>query len=466
MQVRTRFPPSPTGELHIGGVRTALFNWLYARKHGGVFILRLEDTDRERSTEAYTEAIIEGMHWLGLDYDEGPYYQSRRVDRYREVIEKLLAAGHAYRCYCTKEELEAMRAEAMARKEKPRYDGRCRHRTSPPPGIEPVVRLKNPQDGEVIVDDQVHGQVRFDNRELDDLIIARADGMPTYHLSVCVDDMDMKVTHVIRGDDHLNNTPRQINILRALGATLPVYAHLPMILGPDGKRLSKRHAAASVQQYRDAGYLPEALLNYLARLGWAHGDQEVFSVDELISNFDIPKINKAAASFDPAKLDWLNQHYLKTLPAQSVAARLHTHLRHRGIDPDAGPPLPEVVLALRERAKTLEDMAESARCFFQEPKDFEDQAARKNLTGEAVSALELTKRTLGALQRWDDASLHKAVSGVAEQLGIKLGKVAQPLRVAVTGSAASPPIDVTLRLVGRDRALSRIQRALDYIGAR
>src|SRR5512143_3034880 len=318
MTIRTRFAPSPTGYLHIGGARTALFSWLYARRHGGTFILRIEDTDLERSTAESVNVILEGMTWLGLEYDEGPFFQTHRFDRYKEVIKQLLDDGKAYKCYCTKDELEAMREEQMANKQKPRYDGRCRHRTEPREGHEYVVRFRNPEEGQTIVDDRVRGRVVFSNSELDDLIIARSDGSPTYNFVVVVDDMDMKITHVIRGDDHLNNTPRQINILKALGYEPPRYAHVPMILGSDGARLSKRHGAVSVMQYRDDGFLPEALLNYLVRLGWSNGDQEIFSIDEMIRLFDVSNVHTSAAAFNPEKLLWLNQHYLKTADPQRV----------------------------------------------------------------------------------------------------------------------------------------------------
>ena len=343
MKLTTRFAPSPTGYLHIGGARTALFSWLYARRHGGDFILRIEDTDRERSTEESVNAILEGMNWLGLEYDQGPFYQTHRFDRYKEVIQKLLDQGDAYYCYCTREELDEMREGQRSRKEKPRYTGLCRSRTEPREGVDPVIRFKNPMDGAVVVDDLVRGKVVFQNSELDDLIIARSDGTPTYNLTVVVDDLDMGLTHVIRGDDHLNNTPRQINILRALGAELPKYAHLPMILGSDGGRLSKRHGAVSVMQYRDEGYLPEALLNYLVRLGWSHGDQEIFSMDEMVSLFEVESVNHSASTFNPEKLLWLNQHYIKSSSPEHIAHHLSWHMGERGIDPTQGPDLIRVV---------------------------------------------------------------------------------------------------------------------------
>ncbi|BCX87636.1 glutamyl-tRNA synthetase [Methylomarinovum tepidoasis] len=464
MSVRTRFAPSPTGYLHIGGARTALFNWLYARKHGGDFILRIEDTDRERSTRESVNVILEGMAWLGLDYDEGPYYQTERFDRYREVIRQLLESGHAYYCYCTKEELEAMRAEQMARKEKPRYDGRCRERTEPREGVQPVIRFKTPREGEVVIDDLVRGRVVFRNAELDDLIIARSDGTPTYNLTVVVDDLDMGITHVIRGDDHLNNTPRQINIMRALGAEPPRYAHVPMILGEDGARLSKRHGAVSVLEYRDQGYLPEALLNYLVRLGWAHGDQEIFSVDEMIELFDIRDVNKSASTFNPSKLLWLNHHYIMHSDPLHVAHHLRWHLGHLGIDPAEGGPDPvDVVLAQRERCKTLKEMAEASAFFYRDFDTYDEKAARKHLKPEAIEVLKALYQRFQALSEWAPEPLHQVVLDTAETLGLKLGKVAQPLRVALAGCAISPPIDVTLHLLGREKSLARIEQAIAWI---
>lgn len=465
MTARTRFAPSPTGYLHIGGARTALFSWLYARKHGGTFILRIEDTDLTRSTVESVNAILEGMTWLGLEYDEGPFYQTHRFDHYKAVIAQLVAEGKAYRCYCTKEELEAMRAEQQARKEKPRYDGRCRSRTTPREGVEPVIRFKNPLDGDVLVDDFIHGKVRFQNSELDDLVIARGDGTPTYNLTVVVDDIDMTVTHVIRGDDHLNNTPRQINIIRALGKEPPRYAHVPMILGSDGQRLSKRHGAVSVMQYREEGYLPEALLNYLVRLGWSHGDQEIFSIDEMIELFDVPDVNKSASAFNAQKLLWLNQHYIKNSAPAHVAHHLSWHIGRLGIDPATGPDLEEVVKAQRERAKTLVEMAENSVYFYREFEAYDEQAATKNLTADVVSAFEGLAEQLRTIE-WTAEAIHNAIAQVAERLELKLGKVAQPLRVAMTGTGVSPPIDVTVHLIGRDRALARLDRALNYIRSR
>ncbi len=463
MTVRTRFAPSPTGYLHIGGARTALFCWLYSRHHQGQFILRIEDTDRERSTEAAVQAILDGMAWLDLKADEGPFYQTQRFDRYREVAAKMLADGHAYHCYCSKQELEAMRAEQMARKEKPRYDGRCRRRTEPVAGVNPVIRFKNPEIGQTVVEDAVKGRVVFDNHELDDLIIVRSDGTPTYNFCVVVDDMDMRITHVIRGDDHLNNAPRQMNILKALGVTPPKYAHLPMILGPDGTKLSKRHGAVSVMQYREEGFLPEAVINYLVRLGWSHGDQEIFSREEMVKLFDIEDVNKSASAINPQKLLWINQHYIKNGDVKDLAAELGWHLARLGVTTTGGPSLEALVKAQQERAKTLKEMAEGSRFFFEEVQEYEPQAAAKNLTAEALPGLEALRAKLAALTDWSAAALHAALNSTAESLGLKLGKLAQPVRVAVSGSGVSPPIDATLELLGREKSLARLDRAIGFI---
>jgi glutamyl-tRNA synthetase len=463
MTVVTRFAPSPTGMLHIGGVRTALFSWLYARHHGGKFILRVEDTDRERSTEEAVRVILDGMRWLELDADEGPFFQSQRYPRYRAVIAMLLERGAAYRCYCTREELEAMREQQLARKEKPRYDGRCRELQQVPPGVQPAIRFKNPLDGEVIVDDQVHGRIVFQNRELDDLIIERSDGNPTYNFCVVVDDMDMGVTHVIRGDDHLNNTPRQMNMLRALGATPPVYAHVPMILGPDGAKLSKRHGALSVLQYQEDGYLPDALLNYLVRLGWSHGDQEVFSRAEMIAAFDIKDVNKAASAFDPEKLLWLNQQHMMRAPVGTLAAGLRLRLAALGVVVDDDKLLEGVANAQRERARTLNDMAQNSLFFFCEIEAYDDKAARKNLTPETAPVLQSLAESFKAVSEWNAGAIHEVINAVAQRYGVGLGKVAQPLRVAISGGAVSPPIDITVALLGRQRTSERIERALHWV---
>jgi glutamyl-tRNA synthetase len=460
MTVVTRFAPSPTGMLHVGGVRTALFSWLYARRTGGRFILRVEDTDRERSTEEAVRVILEGMEWLGLGADEGPYFQTQRFDRYREVLAGMLAAGTAYRCYCSKEELDALREQQLARKEKPRYTGICRDRTEPRPGVEPVVRFRNPVDGVVVVDDLVHGPVTFQNAELDDLIIARSDGSPTYNFSVVVDDMDMGITHVIRGDDHLNNTPRQINMLRALGATLPAYAHVPMILGPDGAKLSKRHGAVSVLQYEEEGYLPDALLNYLVRLGWSHGDQEIFSREEMIAEFDIHDVNKAASAFNPEKLLWLNQQHMMRATPEALVPYLRAQLRRLGCDSSDQALLEGVILAQRERAKTLKEMAQNSRFFFVDRVELDPKAAAKHLGAESRPMLAEARARLAALTAWDAPAINAALGALATELQIGLGKIAQPVRVAVTGTAVSPPIDATLALLGRERTLARLDAVL------
>ncbi|MBI4695683.1 MAG: glutamate--tRNA ligase [Gammaproteobacteria bacterium] len=466
MTIVTRFPPSPTGYLHIGGARTALFNWLYARRHGGRFVFRIEDTDRERSTQAAVDAIFEGMAWLGLDYDDGPYFQTRRFARYDVAIQQLLDTGKAYYCYCSKERLEALRADQMARKVKPRYDGHCLHREGPAPaGVSPVVRLRTPTEGQVVVADEVHGEVSFENGELDDLIIARSDRSPTYHLTVVVDDIDMGITHVIRGDDHLNNTPRQIHILESLGATRPVYAHVPMINGPDGKKLSKRHGAVSVLEYRTDGFLPDALLNYLLRLGWSHGDQEIFSREEMIASFDLESINKAAANFNTEKLLWVNQQYLQSTPTAPLVAAARPFLEAAGLSESEGPAFEAVVDAQRTRAKTLVEVADKSRLFYGATPPVDQAAVTKHLVPAVVPILQTLERLLGAVEPWSGPALHAAVEHAAAELGVKMGQVAQPLRVAVTGGTASPSIDVTLELLGRTRCLERLAKAIADIPA-
>ena len=465
MSVRTRFAPSPTGYLHVGGARTALFSWLYARKHGGKFVLRIEDTDIERSTVESVNAILEGMTWLGLEYDEGPIFQTKRFERYNEVIDQLMDKGLAYRCNCSKERLDALREEQMKRKEKPRYDAHCRDKHVDP--NEPhVIRFRNPTEGAVVFDDMIRGRISFANAELDDLIIRRTDGSPTYNFTVVVDDLDMQITHVIRGDDHVNNTPRQINILRALGQEPPRYAHVPMILGTDGARLSKRHGAVSVVAYRDEGYLPEALLNYLVRLGWSHGDQEIFAIDEMIELFDIEAVNKAASTFNAEKLLWLNQHYIKESEPARIAHLLSPHMGELGIDPATGPDLVEVVKAQQERAKSLVEMAEISAFFYRDFDEIEPTAAKKHLRPVALEPLERVRAAFEVLDDWSPEPLHRVVEQVAAELELGMGKVAQPLRVAVAGRAASPGIDITLALVGREATLRRIDRALVLIRER
>jgi glutamyl-tRNA synthetase len=459
MAVRTRFAPSPTGMLHIGGVRTALFCWLYARRHGGTFILRIEDTDRERSTPEALAAILDGMRWLGLDHDEGPFYQSQRMDRYREVLDEFLRDGKAYHCYCSKDELDAMRAAQMARKEKPRYDGRCRRRTEPVEGISPVVRFRNPEQGQVVVDDIVHGPISFDSAELDDLIIARSDGTPTYNFCVVVDDYDMRITHVIRGDDHINNTPRQIQMLRALGVEPPAYAHVPMILGPDGAKLSKRHGAVSVLQYRDEGFLPEGLLNYLGRLGWSHGDQEIFSLEEMTRLFDIVDVNKSASALNTDKMLWTNQQHILRSAPERLAQFLRPQLEALGLQADDMTRVAAVAKAQQERARTLKEMAANSIFFFRDVGEYDPKAAAKHLTAETAPMLVKARARLAALGEWRAPAIHEAIVAVAAEQGAGLGKVAQPVRVAVAGGTVSPPIDVTLEILGRADTLARLERA-------
>lgn len=466
MTVRTRFAPSPTGYLHIGGARTALYCWLEARRRGGQFILRIEDTDRERSTQAAIDAILEAMEWLGLDYDEGPVYQTARIERYREVAEQLVASGHAYYAYESKEELDAMREAAMAAGGKPRYNGAYRDRGAPwRDDPNRVIRLKNPLDGVVAWDDKVKGRIEIANAELDDLVIFRPDGYPTYNFAVVVDDLDMGITDVVRGDDHVNNTPRQINIYRALGAEVPAFSHLPMILDEHGAKLSKRTGAADVMQYRDAGYLPHALLNYLVRLGWSHGDQEIFSIAEMQRLFDLKDVNGKAARLDMAKLGWLNQQYLKEDPPADVAKYLEWHLREAGYDLDAGPAPADVVLALRDRVQTLKDMAERAAVWFRPLTEYDDKAVAKHLGPEAKAPLAEARHRLDALPGWSVDAIADALQATAGTLGLGMGKVAQPLRVAITGTQVSPDIAHTVYLAGRAEALKRIDAAIALIPA-
>jgi glutamyl-tRNA synthetase len=465
MTAVTRFAPSPTGFLHIGGARTALFSYLYAKGRGGRFLLRIEDTDRERSTQAAVDAIFEGMAWLGLAGDNAePIYQTQRFGRYAEVIRQMLDAGTAYHCYASREELDALRAEQQARKEKPRYDGRWRPEAgktlpAPPAGVKPVVRFRSPDEGQVVLKDLIKGEILFDAVELDDLIIARSDGTPTYNFCVVVDDMDMGITHVIRGDDHVNNTPRLFLFLLALGATPPAYAHVSMILGADGAKLSTRHGALGVTEYRTMGFMPEALLNYLVRLGWSHGDQELFTRQEMMDKFDFDHVSASPARFDMEKAYWVNHQYLKAADLALIAPEFDWHLRRIGVDPTGGPSLTAVIEQQRERCRTLVEMAEKSRFFFEELAGYNEKDAAKHLTAKAVPVLGALIEALSAAD-WQPAALHAAVHGVAEKLGLKLGDVAQPIRVAVAGMAVSPPIDQTLALLGRERSLSRLQAAL------
>ncbi|SFW13430.1 glutamate--tRNA ligase [Nitrosovibrio sp. Nv17] len=459
--IRTRFAPSPTGYLHVGGARTALFSWAYARRHGGRFILRIEDTDLERSTAQSTQGILDGMDWLGLDHDEGPFHQMQRLSRYHEVAEQLLREGHAYRCYASREELEALRERQRAAGLKPRYDGRWRDsKAIPPAGVEPVVRLKNPLEGEVTFRDLVKGDVTVANAELDDLVLLRADGVPTYNFGVVIDDLDMNITHVIRGDDHVNNTPRQINILKALGASLPQYAHVPMILGPDGERLSKRHGAVSVIQYRDDGYLPEALVNYLARLGWSHGDEEVFSREQLVEWFDLAAINRAPARFDPEKLRWLNQQYLKFADDARLAGLARPLLEARGCDVGAGggPDPARVAGLLKERVATVTELADAAVYFYRFMVPSDESRARYLTPAVRAPLADLRGRL--ATATWDDHGIQDAIKATAAAHGLKMPGVAMPLRVMVTGEAQTPSIDRVLELLGRKETLRRLDERL------
>ncbi|SDA20432.1 glutamyl-tRNA synthetase [Nitrosospira sp. Nsp18] len=459
--IRTRFAPSPTGYLHIGGARTALFSWAYARRHGGKFILRIEDTDLERSTAQSTQAILDGMAWLGLDYDEGPFYQMQRLARYHEVAEQLLRAGKAYHCYCSREELDAMREQQRAAGLKPRYDGRWRDsKQTPPAGVEPVVRLKNLQEGEVTFNDLVKGQITVANSELDDLVLLRADGVPTYNFGVMIDDLDMNITHVIRGDDHVNNTPRQINILKALGAPLPQYAHVPMILGPDGERLSKRHGAVSVMQYREDGYLPEALINYLARLGWSHGDEEIFSREQLVDWFDFSAINRSPAKFNPEKLQWLNQQYLKTVDNARLAELVRPFLEADGCNTSGQsvPSLTGVVNLLKERVNTVAELADAAVYFFRALEPVEELKAQ-HFTAE-VKPVILDLRQKLAVIEWESDAINDAIKTAAKGHGVKMPKVAMPLRVMVAGITQTPSINAVLEILGREETLKRMDNQL------
>ncbi len=462
MPVRTRFAPSPTGYLHIGGARTALFSWAYARRHGGRFILRIEDTDLERSTQASVDAILESLQWLGVDWDEGPYFQMQRLARYREVAEQLIAAGHAYYDYLSREELEALRKEQIERGEKPRYDGRWRPERAKALGLKlpedakPVVRFRTPEDGTVGWNDLVKGPIEFPNAELDDLVLLRADGVPTYNFGVVVDDLDMAITHVIRGDDHVNNTPRQIHIFNALGKPLPEFAHVPMILGADGERLSKRHGAVSVTQYRDQGYLPEALLNYLARLGWSHGDDEIFSAGKLVEWFELAHVSRSPAQFNPEKLAWLNQQYMKGAADSRLAALVAPELRRRGVQLATGPSLEKAVHLLKDRAATTLQLADEAMLFY----DAEVQIPREEVPVEVLQGLRTLKARLATVP-WERGAIGETIRETAKASGLKMPQLAMPLRRFVTGRTQTPSIDAVLELIGRDIVLERLAQQLD-----
>ncbi|MHB1592417.1 MAG: glutamate--tRNA ligase [Sulfuricella sp.] len=453
--VRTRFAPSPTGYLHIGGARTALFSWAYARKHKGTFILRVEDTDLERSTEESVQAILDGMNWLGLDYDEGPFYQMQRMERYKAVLQQLLDEGKAYHCYASREELDKLREEQQAAGLKPRYDRRWRDsKATPPAGVQPVIRFKTPLDGAVVIDDMVKGRVVVSNGELDDLIIARSDGTPTYNFCVVVDDWDMNITHVIRGDDHLNNTPRQINILKALNAPLPQYAHVPMILGHDGERLSKRHGAVSVMQYLEDGYLPEALLNYLARLGWAHGDEEVFDLDQFVEWFDLDSISKSPAKFNPEKLLWLNQQYLKKTDSKRLSELVLPFLETDCCNPETGPRMEDVIDLLKERVNTVEELADAA-VYFYRPLTPSPELMAEHLTPGIIPVVREFQEKLGQVE-WNKPSINSLMKSVVAEHGLKFPNLAMPLRLLVTGETQTPSVDAVLELIGREETLKRI----------
>ncbi|WP_047689233.1 glutamate--tRNA ligase [Vibrio sp. ZOR0018] len=467
MTVKTRFAPSPTGYLHVGGARTALYSWLYAKSQGGEFVLRIEDTDLERSTQEAVDAILEGMTWLGLNWDEGPYFQTKHFDRYNEVVDKLLAEDKAYKCYASKELLDEVRAEQEANKEMPRYDADHPKikavNDAAKEGDPCVIRFRNPKEGSVIFDDQIRGRIEISNSQMDDLIIRRTDGSPTYNFCVVVDDWDMGITHVVRGEDHINNTPRQINIYEALGAPVPVFAHCAMILGDDGAKLSKRHGAVSVMQYRDEGYLPEALNNYLVRLGWSHGDQEIFSREEMIQFFSLNAISKSASAFNTDKLLWLNNHYIKTSEPEYVAKHLEWHFEQQGINKDNGPALAEIVKLVGERCNTLVELAAQSRYFFEDFAEFDADAAKKHLRGVAKAPLALALSKLEALSDWTTENLHAVIAQVCEELEIGMGKIGMPLRVAVTGGGQSPSVDAVMQLIGKERVIARINMALAFI---
>ncbi len=466
MTVITRFAPSPTGYLHVGGARTALFSWLYARKTKGKFVLRIEDTDRERSTEASVQAILDGMSWLQLEHDVGPIYQSDRFDRYKAIIQQLLDEGKAYRCYHSQQELDDMREQQKKAGLKPRYDGSCRELDDYPEDKPYVIRFKNPVAGSVVIDDLVRGHIEISNQQLDDLIIARTDGTPTYNFTVVIDDWDMGITHVIRGDDHINNTPRQINILKSLGARAPQYAHVPMILGDDGKRLSKRHGAVGVMQYRDDGYLPQALLNYLVRLGWSNGDQEIFSLSEMIELFSLEGLNRAPSAFNTEKLNWLNQYYMKELPVSEVARHLQWHLNEQGIN-DADEQIVKALIPLyAERSVTLKQLASQLSFMFKDFNEFESNAAKKHLKISAAEPLEKLKSFLTKMDTWNESAIHSVIEKTMHNLEIGMGKIGMPLRVAITGGGQSPGMDILCTLLGKDKTLERIDKALSYITQR
>jgi glutamyl-tRNA synthetase len=465
MPVRTRFAPSPTGHLHIGGVRTALFNWLYAKHTKGSFLLRFEDTDKKRSTNESVNEILDVMTWLGLKLNKDPIFQSERLARYQEVYQNLLDNGRAYYCYCTPDELEEMRRLQTENNEKPRYNGKFREYSGPPiKGVDPVIRFKNPLKGTVAINDTLRGEVKFNNTELDDFIIARSDGTPTYNFCVVVDDMDMEITHVIRGDDHLNNTPRQINVLQALGYTTPAYTHIPMVLGQDGKPLSKRNEAASMKEYQENGFLPEAILSYLAHLGWSHGDQEIFKKSELIKHFDIEDLNKAAAAFDPKKLLWVNQEFIKSKDSQELEKLVTDYNNsHDKVNFSDGPKLPELLALQKTRCKTIQEIVEKSKAFYIDKVTYDAQLKKKYINTKALGNLESILLMFKQIDSWSEDSIEVALNELTESLSLKIADIAQPIRVALTGSTVSPPIAATLVLMGREKSLGRLQDAINSI---
>ena len=466
-EIRVRFAPSPTGFLHIGGVRTALFNWFFARRHGGKFILRIEDTDRERSTEESIRQILDGLQWLGVDWDEGPFRQTERQAIYTEYAERLLSEGMVYRCYCTPEELEKNRERARAEGRPPRYDGRCRNRTDEP-DLPYALRFKAPREGATVIRDLLRSEITFENAQLDDMIIVRSDRTPTYNFAVVVDDVDMRISHVIRGDDHLANTPRQAMIYAGLGWALPEFAHVSLILGPDKKRLSKRHGATSVQEYERAGFLPEALINYLVRLGWSHGDQEVFTRQEIIGLFGLEPIGTSSAIFDMDKLLWVNSQHMNRLDPPDLIPLLRPYLLEEGVevpdDPADRAYLEKVIRSLRERSRTLLEMAHSARYFYRSDFEYDEKAERKFLTPETGERMKKLRSRLADLPDFEEEAIHGVFQEIMEEEGVKLVAVAQPARVAVTGGTVSPPITEVLSILGKEETLSRLDRAIAHIG--
>lgn len=464
MTIRTRFAPSPTGYLHLGGVRTALFNWLYAKRHNGEYVLRIEDTDQQRSSSEFTEDILSNLSWLGMEADTGPVFQSSRLKRYSEIVQQLLDLDLAYYCYCSRERLDAIRKEQIQNKQKPRYDGFCRSRKGKvAAGSNPVVRFKNPLDGSVRFEDLVHGPIEIMNSELDDLVLARSDGSPTYNLCVVVDDSDHSITHVIRGDDHLSNTPRQINLFKSLGMPLPKYAHIPLIHGKDGKRLSKRHGTMSVHQYRKDGFLAKALMNYLVRLGWSSGDQELFSVEEMIELFSLTSVQQSPAVFDPDKLLWVNHQHLKQISGSEILDELALHFRSKGIRPDGKPELDELFDIQKDRCKTLVEICDTSTYFYADISHYEENSAKKNFNHDGMKILQNLKFKFEQVDDWSAHQIKSAINSVSSEMGLKFGQVAPTLRLAVTGKAISPSIDITLELLGVDKTMHRIDQAIEYI---